>query len=228
MDKIESLQINKNNIATILEQNKIRSAEIAKKRDTAFITAGTVAGGAIGFAFFGVGATVGAPVGAAIGKAMSIVTSNILPKKSIWSKLDGSDKVNLIEGLVLESVWVKGKMNHEDIKRDVLITLVDNRIILKKDEEVNRFFPSNEWALNRVVSESKKAKDLQELVISMQNTFDTEVSMYQGAERMAIAKNAIAKAKQGKPITELEAIKILEQQEATKIRSAIDKAKGRA
>lgn len=224
---IDSLQINKNNIAQILEQNKIRSAEIEKKRETVFVTAYGAIGGAIGAAFFGAGAAVGAPAGAAVGKAISNVVTKLLPKKSVWSQLSGTDKTNLIEGLVLEAVWVKGKMNHEAIKSDVLVTLVNNGIILKKDEEVNTFFPKNPWALTRVVNESKKATDLQNLVISMQNTFDAEVNLYNSAERRAIALNAITKAKQGKPITEHEAVKILEFQEATRAVNAARADKGK-
>lgn len=216
MEKIDQLQINKNNIAKILEQNEIRSREIAKKRDAAFTIAGTAVGGAIGAAFFGVGAAVGAPIGAVVGKAVSLVANLILPKKNTWSQLNDEDKTNLIQGLILEAVWVKGNTDIEAIKSDILNALVNNQILFKKDEEVNKFFPSNIWALSRVASESKKAKDLQALTISMQNTFDTEVNLFNIAERRAIALNAISKAKQGKAITELEAIKILEYQKARK------------
>lgn len=226
MEKIDNVQINANNIAKIKEQNEIRSREIAKKRDAAFTTAGTAVGGAIGAAFFGVGAVVGAPIGAVVGKAVSLVANLILPKKSTWSQLNNEDKTNLMQGLILESVWVKGKMNPEAIKSDILNALVNNGIIFKKDEEVNKFFPSNTWALSRVVSESNKAKDLQALTISMQNTFDTEVGLFNNAERRAIALNAISKAKQGKAITELEAIKILEYQKARKASIAIRGNKG--
>lgn len=217
---------NQENIDAVLKQTALLSEELAKKQNKAYMEIGSSAGGAIGSIIPVVGTAVGALVGGAIGAVASFAQNLIKKGNTAWSKFGDSDKENLIQGLIVDAVWVKGLQDVQQVKSHILNTFVAKGVLPKKDEEVNKFFPNNLWALNRIQSEVQKSKDLQALIESVNASLNYAVSQFKMEERKAIAFNAISKAKQGKPITELEATKILELQDEMKTITAIKRKKG--
>jgi hypothetical protein len=153
-------------------------------------------GAAIGSIIPGVGTAIGSAVGAAIGWVSTLFKTNKQP----WSGLNGTDKGNLIQGLILEAIYVKSIVTVEPVKGYVVNVLQTSNPQIVKSNNAD-FWSANGWAAGRVVGEVDKYNKMVELVNRIVNVSTFMVGSYEISKNNSIAVAAIFKMKKGQQPT---------------------------
>ncbi len=82
------------------------------------------------------------------------VLNKIFGKKQAWSGLNGEDKGNLIDSLIIEAIYQKNIVFLEPIKAYIYTRLKESKIVTTSEEA--EFWTKNVWAQNHIIEELKK------------------------------------------------------------------------
>lgn len=186
------METNEDKIKAIIQANK----EKIEKLDKIKVSTGTAVGAAVGAAFFGVGASVGAPIGTAIGWLSTFIKSN----KSIWSGLSQSEKEDLIQGLIMQAVFVENYTGLEGVKNYVVSFLQKTKPQITKLNNVD-FYKANKWVENRIKVQLNKALQIIKIAIEAKKAMEQQNAIYLQKRAVADAYIYHEKIKAGKRLS---------------------------
>lgn len=130
---------------------------------------------------------------------ISSVLGKIFKLKSAWSRLDATNKENLIDSLAQEAVFVKNFSSLDLAKWDVENQMILNDIIPLADR--GKFFTNNSWAQNHVQMQIDDYNSKLALANKIIETTRTVVDSYENSKIQLTATQAIYKLKKKSSIT---------------------------
>lgn len=130
------------------------------------------------------------------------VLNKIFGKKQAWSGLNGEDKGNLIDSLIIEAIYQKNIVFLEPIKAYIYTRLKESKIVTTSEEA--EFWTKNVWAQNHIIEELKKYNETLRFVNEIVDYSKLAVERYEISKYSNVAIMAIYNYKKGQLPSEAE------------------------